>query len=208
MSTYISMTYRPKEGILPTLDVFKEALAKIKQVKGYYIGSESAGKENCNHFQCWLNISTRIDNFQRIMCKIINKICPEDEDLKISLKLSTIKSHDYSYVLGYCMKEKGPFATNLSVAQLDEAVRSYQLREVVKTKSHKEHSSLGIDQIFRMIVDLHKEKKLTEFDCPLFSQFIRVYSKEISYTTRQKLRLETLQFYVNIELSNEQKYVF
>lgn len=200
MPTIISLTYRPREGMLPEPNKFEDLIKNVSSVIKYYIGCESAGKEKINHYQCWIESSQRTDNFYTSFSTKIKKLVPEDEEHETSIKCKTVKPQDIDYVLGYCIKEQKGFRTNLLKPRIDDAIKAYNLREVVKSKSVKEKTSLGIDQIFRMLVTEHKERKLNHFDSNVFKNFIRVYTNEISYTTKQKLRLETLEFYINIEL--------
>jgi len=202
MSTIISLTYRPSEGLLPELNKFQETIQSIKTVKEYYIGAESAGKEHVNHYQCWLRCSARSDNFRKSLANKISILVPDDTHHEVSIKCNTVKSQDTEYTLGYCIKEQKEFRTNLLKPALDGAKKAYELRQVVKSKSSKEHCSLGIDQIFRMLVAEHQSRKLKHFDQNVFKNFIRQYTQEISYTTKQKLRLESLEYYITLELED------
>jgi len=203
MSTTISLTYRPKEGLLPELNGFQELIQSIKSVKQYYIGAESAGKENINHYQCWLTCSQRSDNFRKSFITKIMGLVPDDTDMDVSIKVNTVKNQDKDYTLGYCLKEQKDFRTNLLKEVLDGAQKAYQLRQVVNKKSKKEQCSLGVDQIFRMLVQEHENQKEHTFNETIYKNFLRAYSKEISYTTRAKLRIETLQYHINVELEGE-----
>jgi len=144
-----------------------------------------------------LNIKSRIDNYTKT---IKPKLSHPD---KVALKVETIKLKDINYVLGYCQKEQLEYKTNIPDEDLKVAVKDYELRVKCAKKTTKEQASLGVDQIFRILVDKHREAKLKVFDENLFKIFIREYSKEISYTTRAKLRMETLKYHIDIEIEDE-----
>jgi len=188
------------EGTLPPINEYEQLIKSIKQVEQYYIGAESAGKEKTNHYQCWIKSHSRTDNFRNAFIKRMEKLNPEDKDFKHSTVANTIKPTDIESCLGYCCKEGGESRTNLLEYQIKTGIKAREIRDVVKTKSKKEQCSLGIDQIFRMLVEEHKQRGFSHFDEGLFRSFLRTYSQEISYTTRNKLRLETLQYHINVEL--------
>lgn len=196
MSSYISLTYRPPYGELPEIKEFLTSIT-TKKLVSYYIGAEKAGKEHVNHYQCWLNVASRIDNYTKMIKK--NLKYPD----KPALVVETIKSKDTDYVLGYCQKEGNECLTNISSTQLDAGKEAYKTREKVVKKCKKEQGALSIDAIFRLIVEKHKEAKLKSFDENLFKLFIREYSKEIPYSVRAKIRMETFQYHVNIEIEDE-----
>lgn len=205
MSTYISLTYGPDrdKDILPSINDFENLIKSMKQVQEYYIGAESAGKEKPNHYQCWIHASARCDNFRDAFIKKMKVLNPEDTDYKHSTVCNKYKPDAIESGIGYCAKEKGEFRTNLKDHQIKTGIHAWEIREVVKTKAKKECCSLGIDQIFRMLVEEHKQKKFKRFDEGLFKGFLRAYSSEISYSTRNKLRLETLSYHVNVELEED-----
>lgn len=207
MSVKVSFTYRPAEGLLPPITDFQKMLQSISTIINYYIGAESAGKEQINHYQCFLESKARLDNVSRTLKKKLKELVPGDENMEVSVKVSSIKPQDVEYVLGYCQKEKHEFRTNILSNRLEEAVKAHDLREVVKTKAKHEKTSIGIDQIFRMLLEVHQQKKLKSFDEYVFKNFIRTYSKEISYTTRQKLRVETLGYHITLELEDEKERI-
>lgn len=196
MSSSISLTYRPPQGELPPIQEFLQSIT-TKKVNLYYIGAESAGKEGTNHYQCWLQVASRIDNYTKMIKPKLN------HNTKPALVIETIKNKDIDYVLGYCQKEHKEFLTNIPVETLTKAREAYATRLKVVGKCKKEQGSLSLDAIFRLMVQKHIDAKLTSFDRNLFKLFIREYSKEITPTIFCKIRKESLEEYVNIHIEPE-----
>lgn len=194
MPLFLSLTYRPPTGTLIPIGDFQTILTSKKVLK-YYIGAEKAQAEAINHYQCWLSTTySRPDNFRTAISKSLPEVT------NVSLKIESIKPDDVEYVLGYCQKEQLDHRTNVMKEELDKAKTSYQNRLIVKSKAVKEKSSLGVDQIYRMLKEEHIQKGLKHFDSKIYEQFMRIYDEEISFSTYQRIRKDSLIERLNITL--------
>lgn len=122
-----SITFRPRIEEFEKyadefVDFFKSKYAKDK----FVISPESAGHTVPNHFQIYLDTSSRPDSVKRAILTYIKKL--DIEKPQIALKVKTVRSNEDG-VLGYVLKEhkdlEQVFINNLDPNYLLECRDSY-----------------------------------------------------------------------------------
>jgi len=189
----VTITYRPKV-LEYTLKQFTEIVVNDK-VTEYFTCAESASEdedEPTNHYHAYIMTTQHQDAVRKRLIKELNSKKPA---------LVVGKHSDPKYLLGYVQKEGGKHRTNIDDEdRLRDSLDYYlELHDVVEENGGHD---LTADDVYRMLLKLHKDALATEFNYIMYSDFIKKYDAHLKFSTYSKINLKSLKARINIMLGH------